>query len=54
LLSAPSAHAKMIRARRASGGADRDRCASESNRRRSSSVKINATLGRPVRMLTSL
>jgi hypothetical protein len=30
------------------------RCANESNRRRSSSVKIKATLGRLVRMLASL
>jgi hypothetical protein len=44
----------MIRARRAVCGADRERWASESSRRRSSSVKINATLGRPVRMLASL
>jgi hypothetical protein len=44
----------MIRARRAMCGADRERWASESSRRRSSSVKISATLGRPVRMLASL
>jgi hypothetical protein len=54
VLSVPSAHAKMIRARRATCGADRERWASESNRPRSSSVKITATLGRPVRMLASL
>jgi hypothetical protein len=54
LLSRPSPHAKMMRARRATWGADRERCANDSNRRRSSPVKINATLGRPVRMLASL
>src|SRR4051794_35997709 len=51
LLSVPSAHAKMMRARRATWGTERERCASESSRCRSSSVKINATFGRPVRML---
>ena len=54
LPSLPSAHARMMRARRATWGAVRDRCASESNRRRSSSVRISATLGRPFRMLASL
>jgi hypothetical protein len=54
LLSQPSAHVKMMRARRARCGADRERCDNDSNRCRSSSVKINATLGRPVRMLASL
>ena len=54
LLSVPAAHARMIRARRATCGADRERWANDSNRCRSSSVKINATLGRPVRMLASL
>jgi hypothetical protein len=44
----------MIRARRASAAADRYRCASESSRARSSVVKINATFGRPFRMLASL
>src|SRR5262245_35158436 len=54
LLSLPSAQAKMMRARRASAAADRDRCANESSRCRSSVVKINATFGRPFRMLASL
>jgi len=47
LLPVPSAHARMMRARRAQAAADRDRWASESNRCRSSVVKINATLGVP-------
>ena len=34
--------------------ADRDRCANDSNRCRSSAVRINATVGRPFRMLASL
>jgi hypothetical protein len=44
----------MIRARRATCGALRDRWANESSRCRSSSVNINRVLGRPVRMLASL
>jgi hypothetical protein len=43
-----------LRARRARGGAVRDRCASESSRTRSSSARISATFGRPSRMLASL
>src|SRR5262249_55608581 len=38
----------MIRARRATWGAVRERWASDSSRCRSSAVRINATLGRPV------
>ena len=41
LPSAPSAHAKMIRARRARAAADRDRCASDSSRCRSSAVTFS-------------
>ena len=44
VLSWPSAHARMIGARRARCGAVRDRWAYESSRTRSSSVRINATL----------
>jgi hypothetical protein len=54
LLSCPSAHARMIRARRARCGAVRDRWANESSRTRSSSVRISATFGRPSGMLASL
>src|SRR5205809_3322513 len=53
LFSRPSAQASTIRARRAMAGADRDRCASDSSSRRSSSVNTNAALGRPVRMRDS-
>ena len=45
LLSRPSPHAKTIRARRATWGADRVRCASDSSRLRSSSVSVKVTFG---------
>jgi hypothetical protein len=45
---------KLDRARRARCGAVRDRCANESSRTRTSSVRISATFGRPSAMLASL
>jgi hypothetical protein len=54
LLSAPSAQAKMRRASRAKDDADRDRWANDSSCCRWSVVRINASLGRPVRMLAFL
>ncbi len=54
VLSWRAAHANTMRARRAGPAAVRDRRASDSNRWRSSSVRMTAGLGRPVRMRTSL
>ena len=54
VVSRSSAHARMIRARRATCGALRDRWASDSRRCRSSRVSVNGVLGRPVRMLALL
>src|SRR6516225_3339256 len=53
LLSSPSAQASTTRARRASAGWLRARWASDCSRSRSSSVKIRACLGRPVRIEAS-
>src|SRR5260370_12128929 len=54
VLSRPSAHGSTIRARRATCGAVRDRCASESRVTRSSGLTTNGVFGRPVRMLCLL
>src|SRR6516165_10117460 len=50
-LSTPSAHLRIIRARRASGGALRERRAIDSSLSRSISLNTNSTLGRPLRIL---
>ena len=50
LLSSPSAQANTTRARRANRAWLRARWANDSSRRRSSSVTINGSLGRPVRI----